>query len=40
MEDEDAGGLTSLDVKKERQIKKWGRKEKCVQIVDPTSLQK
>ena len=33
------GGLTSLDVKKERD-KKWGRKEKFVKIVGPNSLQK
>jgi hypothetical protein len=33
------GGLTSLDVKKERD-KKWGRRERFVKIVDQNSLQK
>jgi len=33
------GGLTSLDVKKERD-KKMGRKERFVKIVGPSSLQK
>ena len=34
------GGLTSLDVKKEREIKKWGSRERFVKIVDQNSLQK
>ena len=35
------GGLTSLDVKKERdKKKKWGRRERFVKIVDQNSLQK
>ena len=34
------GGLTSLDVKKERELKKWGRNERFVKIVDQNSLQK
>ena len=33
------GGLTSLDVKKERD-KKMGRRERFVKIVDQNSLQK
>ena len=32
-------GLTSLDVKKERD-KKWGRRERFVKTVDQNSLQK
>ena len=33
------GGLTSLDVKKERDTK-WGRRERFVKTVDQNSLQK
>ena len=34
------GGLTSLDVKKERDKIKWGRRERFVKTVDQNSLQK
>ena len=34
------GGLTSLERSRKREIKKWGRRERFVKIVDQNSLQK